>query len=182
MLPAAYQWLGKEGAPQILVQALGLYGVKEIPGPKSNPTILGWAKRLGGWIASWYKDDDIPWCGLFMAEVCRLAGLPVVSEPLKALAWASWGTPQSAPMLGDVLVFQREGGGHVGIYVGEDDAYLHVLGGNQGNAVSITRISKLRLVAIRRTAWKVAQPKNVRPVVLRSDGMGAWPTVSKNEA
>lgn len=180
-IPAQYAWLTREGAPQLLVQALGLYGVTEIPGPKSNPTILSWAKNLGSWFPSFYKDDDIPWCGLFMAEVCRRAGLPVVKEPLRALAWAQWGTPQSVAMLGDILVFQREGGGHVGIYVAEDDTCYYVLGGNQGNQVNITRILKSRIVAIRRTAWKVAQPRNVRQVKVTVDWTG-YAKVSENEA
>lgn len=177
MLPTQYKWLSKEGAPQILVQALGLYGVTEIPGPKSNSVILAWAKAAGKWISSFYTNDDIPWCGLFMAEVCRRAGLPVVSEPLRALSWATWGNRQDVAMLGDVLVFQRPGGGHVGIYVGEDDTAYYVLGGNQANQVNITRIGKDRIVAIRRTAWKVSQPKNVRVVRLNLGG-----SLSQNEA
>ena len=36
-------------------------------------------------------------------------------------------------MLGDILTFKRNGGGHVGLYVGEDKDCYHVLGGNQGN-------------------------------------------------
>lgn len=176
-LPAPYAWLANEKAPRILVEALKLYGVKEIPGPQSNSLILGWAQKLGGWVAGWYKNDDIPWCGLFMAEVCRRADLPVVREPLKAASWAGWGEGVRRPMLGDVLVFVRDGGGHVGIYVGEDDAAYHVLGGNQGNAVSITRIMKNRLQAARRTDWRIAQPAGVR--IVKLSPLGA---VSANEA
>jgi cell wall-associated NlpC family hydrolase len=36
-------------------------------------------------------------------------------------------------MLGDVLVFRRGGGGHVALYVGEDEEAFHVLGGNQAD-------------------------------------------------
>jgi hypothetical protein len=52
-----------------------------------------------------------------------------------------------------------------------------VLGGNQGNAMSVTRILKTRLYQARRTKWKVAQPANVRKVLLDAKG-----TISKNEA
>jgi len=73
--------------------------------------------------------------------------------------------------------FSRASGGHVGIYVGEDDKCYHVLGGNQGDAVSIVRIQKVRCIGIRRTKWSVAQPENVRVIKLTSTGV-----VSTNEA
>jgi hypothetical protein len=79
-------------------------------------------------------------------------------------------------MLGDILTFKRNGGGHVGIYVGEDAAYYHVLGGNQNNSVSVSRIAKNRLHQARRTAWKIAQPANVRQVMLAAKG-----TITTNE-
>jgi hypothetical protein len=60
-----------------------------------------------------------------------------------------------------VLVFQRPGGGHLGFYVGEDERAYHVLGGNQGDCVSITRIAKDRCIAIR---WPSGQPVNGKPV------------------
>ncbi len=81
------------------------------------------------------------------------------------------------PMLGDILTFKRDGGGHVGIYVGEDDECYHVLGGNQSNAMNVTRILKSRLHKARRTKWKVAQPVNVRKIQLTAKGK-----ISTNEA
>lgn len=122
-------------------------GLTEIPGQKSNPTIMGWAKKLGGWIASWYQDDDTPWCGLFIANVIAttLPQEPLPSNPLGALNWKKFGV-EGRIARGVILVFERKGGGHVGIYVGEDRTHYHVLGGNQNNAVSITRIEKKRLV------------------------------------
>jgi hypothetical protein len=80
-------------------------------------------------------------------------------------------------MLGDVLTFKRDGGGHVGIYVGEDRTHYHIIGGNQGNEVNIMRIAKARLHQARRTAWKIAQPANVRVIKLESQGR-----ISNNEA
>ena len=43
------------------------------------------------------------------------------------------------------MVFTRAGRGHVGLYLGEDATHFHILGGNQTNNVSITRIAKVRL-------------------------------------
>jgi hypothetical protein len=80
-------------------------------------------------------------------------------------------------MLGDILTFKRNGGGHVGFYVGEDKTHYHVLGGNQSNQVNVMRLAKSRLTQARRTAWKVAQPASVRKVYLEAKG-----TISTNEA
>jgi cell wall-associated NlpC family hydrolase len=80
-------------------------------------------------------------------------------------------------MFGDVLTFRRNGGGHVGIYVGEDDVCYHVLGGNQSNMVNITRIEKKRCAGIRRTNWRIKQPSNVRVIKVNASGF-----ISKNEA
>lgn len=169
-LPAKYQWLEKEQHPKILLEALKLFGTLETPGDKNNPVILGWAKTLGANIEKVYKADSIPWCGLFMAYVVFKTGNKPVNNALWALSWAAWGVPVDTAMLGDVLVFTRDKGGHVGIYVGEDDTHYHVLGGNQSDAVCITRIAKNRLYAIRRTKWQVAQPANVRVIKLSSSG------------
>jgi cell wall-associated NlpC family hydrolase len=79
-------------------------------------------------------------------------------------------------MLGDVLVFQRTGGGHVGLYVGEDEAAFHVLGGNQGDRVCIARIARHRLYSARRPAYR-AMPATVRTYSLAPAG-----ALSANEA
>jgi hypothetical protein len=93
------------------------------------------------------------------------------------LNWNKFGNVAQVPMLGDVLTFTRNGGGHVGIYVGEDTTCYHVLGGNQNNQVNVMRIEKSRLSQARRTAWKIAQPSNVRVVKLETKG-----EISQNEA
>lgn len=166
LIPPEYHYLTREKHPKILMEALKLYGTKEITGSQSNPVIIEWAKEVGGWIGRFYKSDDVPWCGLFMAVLCKRAGLPYNQKALTALSWAAWGNPTSVPMLGDVLTFTRNGGGHVGIYVGEDEQAFHVLGGNQSDQVNITRISKHRLYEARRTAWRWAQPSNIRRIWL----------------
>ena len=171
----SYDFLNTEKSPKILVQAVKLIGIKEVVGKVHNPVIMAWAKDLD--LQKIYTADEIPWCGLFIAYACHKAGVEVIDKPLWALSWAKWGTKVTEPMLGDILTFKRDGGGHVGIYVGEDKDCYHVLGGNQGNAVSVTRIIKSRLYQARRTAWKVAQPANVRKVYLDAKGI-----VSKNEA
>ena len=178
-LPAKYAWLRQvEGLPQIIEAALGLYGVTETPGVASTPEIMAWAGEVG--LRSSYPNDGVAWCGLFAAVVVKRAGWDVVAGPLWARNWATFGRavdPRHAA-LGDILVFSREGGGgHVGFFVGEDATAFHVLGGNQSDAVSFTRILKTRLLAVRRPKWRVAQPAGVKKYVIDASG-----AVSANEA
>lgn len=144
-------------------------GTKEVVGAGSNPKIMQMASRLGGWLQSFYKDDDIPWCALFVNNCLAEAGLKG-TRSLAARSFETWGVPMLEPSLGAVLVFVRPGGGHVGFYVGQRvDGALRVRGGNQGNAVSEVWIEAKRLTAIR---WplEVPLPTSGR-VILQGDGM-----------
>lgn len=174
-LSKQYQWLDKEPGPKMLLTALSLYGTKETLGAGNTRAIMAWANYVGGNVESVYRADSIPWCGLFMAYVAKINEKALPASPLWARAWASWGTRSPQAELGDVLVFVRNGGGHVGLYVGEDNTAYHVLGGNQGDAVSIVRIAKSRCIAVRRS-YKVV-PSNVRKIKLSSTG-----NLSSNEA
>lgn len=171
-LPSKYLWLAYEGAPRHLLKAIELYGVTEIAGVKHNPIIIEWAKELG----IRYNSDETPWCGLFLAIIMKRAGRQPVSQPLWARNWIEFGVSSSTPMLGDVLVFGRTGGGHVGIYVGEDSKNFFVLGGNQGNQVNVAKIAKKRLLEARRPAYN-NPPTNIRRIFLNISG-----PVSENEA
>jgi uncharacterized protein (TIGR02594 family) len=176
MLPSRYAWLAREPGPKMIVEALKLFGTMEKPGSANNPTIVAWAREVGGEVADVYKADSIPWCGLFMAVVAKRAGKEPPKHPLWALSWSAFGAKTDMPALGDVLVFTRSGGGHVGLYVGEDASAYHVLGGNQSDSVCITRIAKARLYAARRPLYRV-EPANVRPIRLEATG-----ALSLNEA
>lgn len=170
-LTSQYAFLNFETGPAALLEALKLLGVVETPGQASNPIIMAWAKALG--LKNTYSDDSVPWCGLFVAYVVSVAGMTPVENPLWARNWAKFGTAVDKPGLGDILVFVRDGGGHVGFYVGEDDDYYHVLGGNQSDKVCITRIAKERCIARRRPP----AGGQGRPVRMTASG-----PVSKNEA
>jgi uncharacterized protein (TIGR02594 family) len=168
MLPKQYAWLGKEAGPRILVEFVKIYGTVETPGPRSNPVLLAWAERTG--MAKVYRSDSIPWCGLGMGYVALQAGWEIPSNPLWARSWLTWGNPAKVPMLGDVLVFSRGKGGHVGVYVGEDATAFHVLGANQDDAVKVKRIAKSRLLGARRCPWRMSEPEQVRRIHLKATG------------
>lgn len=169
-----YSFLLKETGPQLFVQARKMLNTKEFVGKKHNDAVLKMFDEVG-W--GHINDDETAWCGAFVGFCAKKSGLEIPKIAIRAMEWADWGTEQETAMLGDVLVFSRKGGGHVGIYACEDEDCYHVLGGNQNNMVNITRIEKSRCVAIRRTPWKISQPKNVR--VIKVIGSGA---ISKNEA
>lgn len=177
--PAGYAWLADCGQlPRTITTALGLLGVAEVVGRGSNRTIIGWRDELNqaGVPITGFSDDDIPWCGLFAAIVVHRAGKKVVTGPLWARNWAGFGAGVAQAGLGDVLVFARGGGGHVGFYVAEDASAYHVLGGNQGNKVSITRIAKARCIAVRRPIY------NQKPDSVRAYRASATGALSRNEA
>lgn len=161
--------------PTWMTTARAAIGTREIPGHTSNPLILRWAAKVGKWLGMSYNDDDVPWCGLFAAYCMIENGFIPPSIAVRASSWADWGIPLSKPSPGAVLVFTREGGGHVGFYVSEDAQNFHVLGGNQSNSVCLTRIAKNRCAAIR---WPAAYGlPTVGPVVAQFTGV-----ISTNEA
>lgn len=175
-LPRQYRWLEEEAGPRILLEGLKTYGTIETPGPDSNPSIMHWAKKTG--LDRVYRSDATAWCGLWMAYVTLQAGWDPPLNPLWARNWLNFGiVPPFGIGLGDVLVFSRANGGHVGLYVAEDKHVFHVLGGNQDDAVSIKRIPRSRLLGARRCPWRVNQPGNVRSVMLAASG-----AISTNEA
>lgn len=172
--PRAYGWVASlSPLPKLVAAAGSLYGLHEGPGVTDNQTILQWARDLG---LSQYQHDSTAWCGLFMAHLCQVTGKPVPKDPLWALNWASFGQASPEASLGDVLVFQRfDGaghliGGHVGLYIADDPAAFHVLGGNTADQVEIARIPRDRLHAKRRPIWAVAQPATVKPYHVAAAG------------
>jgi uncharacterized protein (TIGR02594 family) len=177
-----YAWVKTEYAPKMLVEALKHYGTLEVAGKGSNPNILRWAAETG--VSGWYKDDDIPWCGLFIGIVAKRAGYPFAAgKILAARRWLDWGNEIAIDggMLGDVLIFSRGDSttsGHVGMYIGESDLAYLVYGGNQSNKVGFTWIAKTRLIGVRRPKFQYGQPANVRKIHLTLTGE----QLSTNEA
>ncbi len=156
--------------PVWLQAARARLGTREAAGAANSATILGWAKRLGTRVLGMiYNADSVPWCGVFVASCLAEDGIGAAPIAVRALSWADWGLALRPERLapGAVLVFERPGGGHVGFYVGEDAAAYHVLGGNQGDAVTIARIAKGRCVARR---WPEGRAVIGKPVQIAAKG------------
>jgi len=159
-------------------EAERLMGLREVRGPAHAPAILSWARRLK--LA--YGADETPWCGLFVAHcvAATLAEEPLPANPLAARAWTRFGRT-ATPRPGAVLVFwrgRRDGWqGHVGFHAGADETAFHVLGGNQGNRVSVVRIARSRLIACR---WPATVPEPAVAAALPSPAPS--PSLSTDEA
>lgn len=127
--------------------AYSLIGTREAPGKENNEEIMTWARVAQ--LEKTYTADSIPWCGLFQAFILVDNGIVPVKDPLWALNWRNYGVAVPTLTFGGIAVFTRPGGGHVGILVGHEKNYYHILGGNQSDMVNVSRIAKNRLVAMR---------------------------------
>ena len=118
-------------------------GLQEVKGTKHNPTIIQMLNEMGSFSNEakvWWRDDDTPWCGLFVGYVLGKSDRFVVKEWYRAKEWASpLMTKLSTPAYGSIAVLSRQGGGHVGFVVGTDaQGNIMLLGGNQGDKVQIS--------------------------------------------
>lgn len=183
--PAVTQRLGLLATPVApvaplawMTAAAAKLGIREIAGSKHNLTILAWLKLLG----AWWANDEEPWCGTYVAICLKDAGVAIIKHWYRAKAWAEWGVAVT-PCFGALLVFGREGGGHVGFYIGEAMRVVggrrvlcyRVRGGNQSNMVCDTWIEASRLIASR---WPAGVEVTGKMVLLNA---GAE-LISRNEA
>jgi len=136
----------------LLQVAINEFGIKEIKGPRHNQRIIKYAHDSK---FTWISDDETAWCSTFMNWVALQAGLQN-SKSASARSWLNVGFEIQNPEPGDVVVFWRESinsrFGHVGIYLGysKDQSRIYVLGGNQGDSVSISAYPASRLLSFRR--------------------------------
>jgi uncharacterized protein (TIGR02594 family) len=150
--------------PAWVMMAKKYLGLKEVPGKENNPTIVLWLIQM----KAWWRDDATPWCGTFVDNCFREAGIAVPAAGYRAKAWLNWGRKLEAPAFGCVVVFNRQGGGHVGFVVGRDArGRLIVRGGNQGDMVSDAPFDTARVAGYR---WPLEgpEPEYGLPLILSS--------------
>lgn len=144
--------------PIWIAEARKHIGVREIPGEQHEPMILRWWKAIkrGG-----IKTDEVPWCAAFVGGCLEAVGI-ASSRYESAKSYMNWGIPVKYPCHGCIVVFSREGGGHVGFVVGVDERQrLMVLGGNQKNMVSIAPFERIRVVGYRWPETVKYEPKGL---------------------
>jgi uncharacterized protein (TIGR02594 family) len=138
------------GDPKWLQIARQDLGIRELPGAAANPEIMR------AWKYCDYappNGDETAWCSAKANEWLQRAGLPGTRQP-NARSWLKWGSGLAKPKPGCITVFWRgsPGGweGHVALYIGPGaPGKIKVLGGNQGNGVSIAEYSEAQLLGYR---------------------------------
>lgn len=139
-------------------------GLQEIPGQAASPIVLSMLQLDAKWVA----DDETPWCSAFVNAIAWLLDLPR-SRSLAARSWLKVGVqvPLEQARVGfDVVVLTRGrsgASGHVGFYAGHSAGTISLLGGNQGNAVSVATFARTRLLDVRRLAPDTPNHVATRP-------------------
>ena len=124
-------------------------GVAEKPGATHNPRIIEYLKSttLG---SPENQQDETPWCSAFVNWVLQKAGVEPRTNSAWARSWLNWGVATDNPIPGTIAVFSRgQNAGHVAFYLDEDEDRIKVLGGNQGNAVSVAWYPRTALLGYR---------------------------------
>jgi uncharacterized protein (TIGR02594 family) len=107
-----------------------------------------------------------PWCAAYSGACLERSGIPT-RKNLMARSYLQWGASVvGRAERGDVVVIwrgKRDDGitGHVFFYLGENSTHVIGIGGNQGDAVSIAKFPKSKILGIRR-ARTLSQSGTVR--------------------
>jgi uncharacterized protein (TIGR02594 family) len=121
-------------------------GVTEFKGKRHNPTVVAYFRDAG---FSAIKDDETAWCAAAVNAWLVRGGQPG-SRSLAAKSFMNWGKALDRPRVGCVVVLHRGDPkgwqGHVGLYAGETATHVLLLGGNQGDAVSVAKFPKSRVM------------------------------------
>ncbi|WP_374332215.1 TIGR02594 family protein [Aestuariivirga sp.] len=136
-------------------------GTKEVTGPADNPKIMEMYRTVG---QDWVEHDEMAWCAAFVGHCLETSGI-ASTQKLNARSYLTWG--EKVPSLeqakeGDVVVLSRGTSGwqgHVAFFLRAVGQQVEVLGGNQGNGVSITRYPKSKILGIRRALGIATSPR-----------------------
>lgn len=131
-----------------LKEAWREFGEAERAGARENPRIVALFRDAGH---PEVTRDEVAWCATFVGACLERSGI-ASTRSLLARSYLAWGTALSEPRIGAIAVFSRGSDlsqGHVGFWLGEMEDAVVLLGGNQGNAVSVARYPKSRLLAVR---------------------------------
>lgn len=150
-----------------IVEGKKVFGLHE---GRNKAELTAWLKSDGSRLGD---TEELPWCGDFVETAIknslpqeRLPGA-LGQNPYWARNWLLLGESTQSVPYGAILVFERGSGGHVGFAVGQDATDYYVLGGNQSNMVSVTRIAKSRLLGSR---WPATYPNENRPLPAMTPG------------
>lgn len=133
---------------------------------KSNPNIMACSASIGVPAGN----DDVAWCAAFAGAMLKKCGAGA-RKTLSSRNYVDYGTaiPVNDPTkwrMNDIIIFVRQGGGHIGFVKAVDPASgrVLVLGGNQGNNLSLQpfklNAGSLKVTDIRRN-WTLPAAADV---------------------
>lgn len=129
-------------------------GIHELDDHENHPLIAWWLSLC--FDGKLDVPDTTPWCSAFVNGIAWELRLPR-SQSAMARSWLKVGIPVAladARVGYDVVILWRGNkdlpSGHVGFYAGTEDGQILVLGGNQGDAVSVASFPVARLLGVRR--------------------------------
>jgi len=134
----AFPWM------PVAIREIGVY---EYAGAADNPRIVEYlsSTSLG---EPYRSNDETAWCSSFVNWCVEKAGY-AGTDSAWAKSWLNWGQAIKKPRRGCIVVLTREGGGHVGFFMGETSKRIKLLGGNQGDEVCIASYPHSRLLGYR---------------------------------
>lgn len=151
-----------EVAPHLATMR-AITGTREIPGAKDSPIILAWREVIAAHFpemrqyAMGYTHDSIPWCGFGLAYCCAVNGIRPVFGPIdveRFMYAQAWG--HDCPDLirlkppypqGAIMVYTRNGGGHVSLLEETGDGWDNIRGCNQSDMVNVVAKSRMQFTA-----------------------------------
>ena len=111
--------------------AIGELGVQEIRGKKHNERIIEYHSTTN----LNFDKDEIPWCSSFVNWCLYQVGIVGTNNAL-AYSWLHYGMELNKPAYGAIAIMNYS---HVGFVAGiNDDHRIILLGGNQGDAVTLS--------------------------------------------
>lgn len=137
-----------DGAPPWMQSMWRDKGISELPGKAHNAKIVAYFADAG---FPSIKDDETAWCAAAVNAHLERSGV-AGSKSLAARSFEKWGV-DCAPKLGAIVVMWRGSRtgwqGHVGLYVRETATHVYVLGGNQGDALTVAAFRKTQVLGYR---------------------------------
>ncbi len=126
-----------------------------------NPRVLAYLASCERGTKPWIAKDETPWCSAFANWVLWQAKIPR-THSLAARSWERWA--ESCGLCTGAIVVLKRGvlpnQGHVGFCVDFTQTQLELLGGNQGNRVSVQAYPRSRIVAVRRPTEDMIRYRN----------------------
>lgn len=142
--------------PRWLAFAWGDLSVAATPGAGNTARVVRYFADVGH---PGVVSDEVAWCAAFAGSCLERSGVPS-TRSLMARSYLGWGAPLDEARTGAVAVLSRGADpalGHVGFLIGETPSHVILLGGNQGQAVTVASFPRSRLLGLRWPSTPLAQ-------------------------